>query len=111
MKTQTINNLTAMLTELRALDPEMNVGMILTLLEVARGNGVTGRDIESLLDTNSTTAARMLRLFDRVRANGKPGLDLVEARIDPTEYRSKLRYLNKEGEEFMNMLDERLKGR
>lgn len=85
--------------------------MVLTLLEVARGNGVTGRDIEVVLDTNSTTAARMLRLFDKVQSNGKPGLDLVEARIDPTDYRAKLRYLNKNGEALIARVDEHLKGR
>ncbi|WP_415884753.1 hypothetical protein ACMXYO_08750 [Neptuniibacter sp. QD37_6] len=89
----------------------MNLDMVITLLEVAKGHGITGRDIEEVLDTNSTTAARMLRLFDRIQANGKEGLDLVEARISPADYRAKLRFLNADGEAFMARVGELLEGR
>lgn len=111
MKEADINNLIQILEEFKSLNPQMNIDMVITLLAVAKGHGVTGRDIEEVLDTNSTTAARMLRLFDRVQANGKDGLNLVEARIDPIDYRAKLRFLNSEGEAFMARVDELWKGR
>lgn len=108
MKEQKINSLMNVLREFKALNPKMNMDMALTFLEVAKNRGVTGRDIEVALDTNSTTAARMLRLFDRIQANGAEGLDMVEARIDPTEYRSKLRFLTPKGVEFLDTIDKAL---
>jgi len=104
MKDTTLKHLTAFLKELRALNPEMNVTMALTFLEVAKGNGVTGRDIEEALDLNHTTAARMLKYFDKIQREGRAGFDMFEARLDPVDYRAKRRFLNKNGEAFLRRL-------
>lgn len=109
MKVHKINQVMQLLEAFRELHPKITLEMVLTFLEVAKDNGVNGRDIETLLDTNSTTAARFLRLFDRKQSSGEPGLNLIEARIDPDEYRSKLRYLNDDGRAFMDKLDSILK--
>lgn len=111
MKEQQINKLMDLLKELRAISPEMNVNMMLTLLEVAKGHGVTGRDLEDALDLKHATAARMLRYFDRLQSAGKPGLDLFKVELDPLDYKAKLRYLNDNGVALMAKLEAALNGR
>ena len=110
MKEQKINRVMNMLSILREINPDMNVNMMLTLFEVAKGQGVTGRKLEDALDMNHATAARMLRYFDRLQSAGKPGLDLFRVELDPLDYKAKLRFLNKNGVDLMARLEAALDG-
>lgn len=112
MKVNNVNKQIEYIKELKAtLGSDTNLNMVLTFLELAKDRGITGRDLESLLDMPSATAARMLKRFDKVQSNGKEGYDMVEARLDPTDYRNKLRYLNQAGKAFLAQLDEILFGK
>lgn len=111
MKEVQINRLMDALKVMRDLNSDMNINMVLTMLEVAKGRGVTGRDLEGALDLKHATAARMLRYFDRWQTAGKPGLDLVRVELDPMDYKSKLRLLNDNGEALVAKLDDKLNGR
>lgn len=101
MKTQQINHLIEVIKLFKELNSDMNANMMLAFLEVAKGNGVTGRDIEVAFDIPTATAARLLRYFDRIQVKGKSGLDLFRVELDPLDYKAKLRYLNDNGLDFL----------
>jgi DNA-binding MarR family transcriptional regulator len=106
MRISQINKLQDAVKVLRDVHGEMTVNQILALLEVAKGNGVTGRDIEAACDLKQSTASRIIRQLDAVQQSGKgAGLNLVEARLDPRDYRNRLRYLSPLGEELIEKLD------
>lgn len=111
MKKVQINQIMTFLQVFRELNPDINVTTIMAFFEVAKGDGVTGRDLEVALDLNHATAARMLKYYDTIR-NGKAqaGLGLFEVRLDPVDYRSKTRYLNPEGLKVLRRAEEALKG-
>ncbi|WP_415884756.1 hypothetical protein ACMXYO_08760 [Neptuniibacter sp. QD37_6] len=111
MKEKKVLQIIEMLEIIREIHPEMTVGMMLAFFEVARGNGVTGRDLEERYDMKHAAAARILRYFDRWQAKDKEGVDLIEARIDPVDYKAKLRYLNEKGEAVMDRIDKALAAR
>ena len=104
MKKKDIQTLISVLENFREIDPGMNINMMLTFLEVARSGGVTGRSLEAALDLPQATAARMLRYFDRLQKEGKPGLDLFRVELDPLDYKAKLRYLNEDGEALLDSI-------
>lgn len=106
MNTRKINKQIAFLKAFRDMNQDMNLTMVISFLELAKDQGITGRDLEAALDIPSATAARTLRLFDKQQSNGKPGYDMVEARLDPTDYRNKLRHLNAKGKAFLAELDD-----
>ena len=93
----------------REYSPDITLATVLTFLEVSKGDGVSGRDIEKALDTNSASAARMLRYFDKIKTGTNEGLDMLDVRIDPHDYRSKTRYLNKKGEVLLDKVLANLK--
>lgn len=103
-----LNALKKAMQGLYEIDPNLNLKQIVALLEVATNQGVSGRDLESILDTNHATANRVLRSLDKVQANGSKGLDVVETYIDPADYRSKLRKLNDKGMAAFRKMDESL---
>lgn len=109
MKATDIARLQEFINVLRELYPDMSLNMVLTLLEVAKGHGVSGRDIEKVCSVSQAAASRNLRFLDTWQRAGKEGLDLVEVRNDPLDYRNKLRYLNANGEALMKRLEETMR--
>jgi len=109
MKTNKINQIQALLLELREVNPDMNINMMLALFEVAKGQGVTGKELEDKFDFPTATAARLLRYFDPINKEGRKGQALFDVRLDRIDYRAKLRFLNEEGEKLFDRLDTKLK--
>jgi hypothetical protein len=109
MKEQKINQLIEMLEILRETAPDLTINMMLALFEVAKGHGVTGRELEIKYDLKHATAARILRFFDKMQTANKEGLDLLRVELDPTDYKAKLRYLNDRGEALLSRIDGALK--
>ncbi len=106
MKNLSIKQLANALQVFRTVNPDMNINMLLTFLEVAQNDGITGRELEDRLALPHTTAARMMRYFDRLQTAGKPGLDLFKVELDPLDYKAKLRKLNDNGAALLNRVEE-----
>lgn len=83
----------------------MNLTTALVLLEVGKGKGVSGRDIEAALDVGNTVASRnLLRLMKKL-PDGSSGLDFVETMEDPTDRRNTLRFPNANMKKFLARLE------
>jgi DNA-binding MarR family transcriptional regulator len=100
---QQINQLQKVLKEFKDVYPEMNANMMLVLLEVAKGEGVTGSDIVDRHDMPQAIASRALRCLDA----GKDPLkrwDLCDLRFDPEDLRNRLRFPNAKMKNFIARL-------
>jgi DNA-binding MarR family transcriptional regulator len=105
MNIQTINKLMQVLKAFQKLNPQMNLTMAQTLLEVGKGRGVSGRDIEAALDVGNAVASRNLLKMMKDMPDGKKGWDLVDCKEDPTDRRNTLRFPNENLKRFLAHLE------
>jgi len=80
--------------------------LMLIILEIAKGNGVTGRDIEDLLGIGASKAQRLLDSLRDEQRSGARGYGLVEERPCPVDYRSIKRYPNARLQQLVKHIDE-----
>jgi CRISPR/Cas system-associated protein Cas5 (RAMP superfamily) len=109
MKEAKIKALQEVLSIFKELNPEMNVNMMLTFLEVAKNKGISGIEVEEKLNLRHATAARLMRYYDRYQSNDRDGLDMFRVEYDPRDYKVKMRYLNDNGVAFLKRLEEATK--
>jgi|TARA_R110001606_G_scaffold388303_2_gene553539 hypothetical protein len=109
MKESKIKAVQELLSIFKELNPEMNVNMMLTFLEVAKERGISGIEVEHKLELKHATAARLMRYFDKHQTQGKDGLDLFRVQLDPSDYKVKLRFLNEKGLLVLARMDEAIK--
>ncbi|OIN15568.1 MarR family winged helix-turn-helix transcriptional regulator [Shewanella algae] len=103
-KTAKIRNLSRALEILRDIEPEMTIQQLQVLLEIMCDEGVGGKEMEKRVKQTQSSASRNMRLFTKMRAPGKPGLDLVEWRPDPGDFRRKCAHLTDKGVELRETL-------
>lgn len=72
----------------------ITVDLLMLILEVGKGQGVTGRDAEDLLGIGASKAHRLLDSLRTEQRNGARGYGLVEERPCKDDYRSIKRYPN-----------------
>jgi hypothetical protein len=111
MKTKDIQKLIDVLQEFRSLSPDINATAIIAFLEVAKGEGVSGRSLEGIYNLAPATAARVLRTFDPIQSATRQGLDLFDVQLDPLDYKVRLRYLNDNGKTLIDKVESTLKHR
>lgn len=104
-----INNLLALMNEIRDLDPEMQAQAIAVLLVVAQHPaGIQMQTLGRLVGISQSSVSRNVALLSHTQRYGKPGHDLVVAFEDPTERRRKLVKLNARGQRFVSRLSRML---
>jgi len=105
MKQSEITKLIKVLAEFRGLYPDISVNHVMTFLEVAKGQGTSSQRIEKTVGITQSAASRNLRFFDEWQKSGMAGQNLFEERVDPSDIRAKLRYLNANGKKFLAKLE------
>lgn len=105
MKAHNATKLIRILEEFQKLNQNMNLRMAQTILEVGKGGGVTGRDIEAALGVSSSVASRNLVRLENV--NG--GWNLVRTERD-ADGKSNIRYPNAEMTKFLAKVEHILDG-
>lgn len=89
---------------LRTLSPDMPMQQADVLLQVALHPGLTMADICKRTGLSQSSVSRNVSAMSKFHRLGKPGLDLVEAAIDPREPRRRLVFLTPHGKAFMTKL-------
>lgn len=89
---------------LRILSPEMPMQQADVLLQVVLRPGVTMADISKNTGLSQSSVSRNVQAMSKFHRLGKPGLDLVEAVIDPREPRRRLIFLTTRGKAFITKL-------
>ncbi|WP_313196224.1 helix-turn-helix domain-containing protein [Shinella zoogloeoides] len=89
---------------LRTLSPDMPMQQADVLLQVALKPGVTMADITKFTGLSQSSVSRNVQAMSKFHRLGKPGLDLVEAVIDPREPRRRLIFLTTNGKSFITKL-------
>lgn len=78
-------------------NPEIPAQQIAVFLIVAMNEGCSLADITERLGMASSTTSRSVDALSKLHRLGKPGLDLVEKRIDPMDRRKKTHHLTPKG--------------
>lgn len=90
------------LEEFRKLDPEMPVQTVLTFLNVAAKEGLSGTELAARVDLSSSSISRNITAFAQVNRFKKPGYDLLDYREDTLgDARRKVVTLNARGRTFL----------
>ncbi|WP_019025376.1 MULTISPECIES: MarR family winged helix-turn-helix transcriptional regulator [unclassified Thioalkalivibrio] len=92
-----IRTIAKVIHEFRKHDPQMPMQTAAIFLEVAARPGITMKDLGSRLGVAQSTCSRNVSALSRMSRNDNPGLDLVEAREDPSERRRKQVWLTPKG--------------
>ncbi len=83
--------------EFRKHDPELQTQAAQMFLEIALNEGRAVTEIAERIDVAGATASRNIHLLGHKHRSGRPGLGLVEQRVDPQDNRRSLVYLTKKG--------------
>lgn len=89
---------------LRQLSPDMPMQQADVLLQIAMHPGLTMADISKRTGLSQSSVSRNVSAMSKYHRLGKPGLDLVEAAIDPREPRRRLVFLTVNGKAFITKL-------
>jgi DNA-binding MarR family transcriptional regulator len=95
---------------LRELNAEMPMQQAHILLYVASNPGITMADLAKETQLAQSSCSRSVAALSKFKGLGTPGLNLVEAAIDPHEPRRRILFLTDEGRTYitkiMKLLDE-----
>lgn len=97
------------LSEFRKIDPEMSVGHAAFLVEVARREPVTMKNLGESLSISQSSTSRTVAAFGKWHRLNKPGYNLVVAEEDPVERRRKIVRLAPQGRTWVRSLIERIR--
>lgn len=94
----------AVLEQFRLLDPEMPIQQATAFTLVALSEGLTLKEVTARLGMATSSASRNIAALSKWHRLNRPGLDLVEAREDLADRRSKKVTLTPKGTQFRNAL-------
>ena len=103
-----LRSLEKFVSRIRQEDATIQIQVVATLLEVADNEGMSVTDIarkvgSALSSTSRNLAALSDRHWQKTKSGQpKPGLGLVELRIDPMNSRSKQVFLTSKGKQLLN---------
>ncbi len=111
MKTATTNTsrdvafaVSQVITGLRHLSPDMPMQQADILLQITLTPGLTMAEISKRTGLSQAAVTRNIQALSQYHRLGKPGLNLVEAVIDPRETRRRIIFLTTNGKFFMTKL-------
>lgn len=99
-----VSSLGRVIRMLRTLSPDMPMQQADVLLTVATRPGLTMNDIAVATGLSQSSISRNVAAMSKFHRLGKPGLNLVEAVIDPREPRRRLVFLTSQGKIFVTKL-------
>ncbi|WP_296084126.1 MarR family winged helix-turn-helix transcriptional regulator [uncultured Agrobacterium sp.] len=86
----------------RALSSEMPMQQAHILLYIASRPGITMFDLSEETQLAQSSCSRSVAALSKFKSLGQPGLNLVEAAIDPHEPRRRILFLTQQGEKFIS---------
>lgn len=91
-------------SSLRDLDPDMTIPQALSLLLIAKHEGLSLKELAQHTGVGMASASRYVAAFGRPRKTGAKGFGLVNAEEDPDERRKKVITLTPKGRSFVNRI-------
>lgn len=88
----------------RALANDLPLQAACILVLVAKQPGITVRELMARSKLSQSSCSRNIALLSETNRHGQPGLNVIEARPDPTDTRRYTLYLTPKGEEFAALL-------
>ena len=90
----------------RTLDAEMQAQTMMCFLAVAKAHPtpIPMREVAHLVGLAQSSTSRNIALLGKTHRKGLPGLDLVNAREDVVDRRTKVVFLTSRGERFVHQL-------
>ncbi len=89
---------------LREMKPDMPLHLASVFLLIAMKPGIGQRDLIGLVDISQAGVSRNVTALTAIDRHGKPGLNFVVQRRDPTDARNTMLYLTDEGDAFLRKL-------
>lgn len=92
------------LDHFRALANDLPLQAACIIILVAKQPGITVRELMARSKLSQSSCSRNIALLSETNRHGRPGLNVIEARPDPTDSRRYTLYLTPKGEEFAALL-------
>lgn len=105
--TPTILNAIRVFEEFRKMDPEMQMQTALIFLLVANNEGCTVRDLQGWTGLTSASCSRNVAALSDVHRKGRPGHNLIVAKIDAEDRRARNLHLTQKGKTILHNILER----
>jgi DNA-binding MarR family transcriptional regulator len=103
----TILNAIKVFEEFRKLDPEMQMQTALIFLLIANHEGCSISDLEKWTGLTSASCSRNVAALSDIHRKGRPGHNLVVARVAAEDRRQRNLYLTVKGRSVLNNVMER----
>lgn len=103
-QTKQMDHLMSALTELRDLDMDMPIAQALSLLLIAKHEGLSLSELAQKAGVGMASASRYVAAFGKPTKPGAKGHGLAVATEDPMERRKKVITLTHRGRAFVNKL-------
>lgn len=104
MADKRIEEVMATLETLRSLDADMPIAQAMSLLVIAKKEGLSLKELAAEIGVGMASASRYVAAFGKPNASGKKGLGLVTATEDPLERRKKIIQLTGRGKAVVNRI-------
>jgi DNA-binding MarR family transcriptional regulator len=101
MNKKALNCAIAVIEEFRRINPEMQAQQMLTLLLVAKEEGITPKEVGERIGISQAAASRCIADWTSWTYRKETGPDFIEARVDMMDTRRKLLHLKPKGRAFV----------
>jgi DNA-binding MarR family transcriptional regulator len=105
--TPTVLNAIKVFEEFRKLDPEMQMQTALIFLLIANNEGCSISDLEKWTGLTSASCSRNVAALSDIHRKGRPGHNMIVARVDANDRRQRNLYLTVKGRSILNHVMER----
>lgn len=95
---------------LREVDPNMTMTQLVTLLTVARDEGLSVAEIQRNAKLTRTTSSRIVRTLAGENEESTKGYCWLEMRTDPVDPRRRQVHVNEDGKELLGHVLKQLSG-
>lgn len=92
-----IKKLALIIDEFRKINPDITANQMLVLLRIGEHPGITQSELSKLTDLKDGTISRICALMSDRGHQGREGLDVIDIRPVPGDYRSKGQFLVNNG--------------
>ena len=100
-----LRKLESFLSQVMVIDDAMPIQQLAVFLAIARREGLSIAELAKALGLGRSSASRNVAALGDLHWQKKPGLYLVEDRIDPMELRKKQIYLTPKGRRLLEQIE------
>lgn len=99
-----LTRLTSIIEEFRKMDAEMQMQTAMAFLLIAKNEGCTVKELGSWLGLSGAAASRNVAALSDVHRKGRSGHNVIVAKVDLDDRRSRKLHLTPKGKAILNTL-------